>query len=99
MLESSYYLVYQSYGFNVVSLVGENLAGNPPSTANLQTWVNYFSLQYVVLADPYWTIGVYYNPTDFFIPYHWVVDQELIIRGKNLDLNSLQPIIEDLLGI
>jgi len=99
VLESQYYQVYkdQGDGFVVLQLIGENFNEQPPTTEQLAGWVANYGLTFPVLADPYWQVGGPYG--NGYIPFYWVLDQELIIRQKGNTLSYFKNKIEDLLGI
>lgn len=101
--------IFQDYknegdGFVVIQLLGMDGGYNPPDQSDLQAWINYIknaygvSITYVVASDPYFSVGNKYNKTGY-IPYYWMVDQDLIIVKKGSSPNSYRSMIEDLLGL
>lgn len=49
---------YAEQGFLVVTLLGENQFGQPPSTQDLNVWANAFGIEHPVVADPNWQVTV-----------------------------------------
>lgn len=100
----SLYQDYKDEGFLVVQLIGADFGGAYPQQADLIAWINYIKSQYGatitydVAADPYFTIGSMYNKTGY-IPYYWLVDQDLVINYKASALNPFRAKIETLLGL
>ena len=79
-----------------MQLIAENLNSQTPSVAQLSHWVNLYNLTFPVLADPNWSVG---DPVgNGYIPFYWVLDQNLIIRQKGNNLSSFHSIIQNLLG-
>lgn len=103
MLESLYQ-DYQDEGFLVVQLIGADFSGGTPQLNDLLLWIKHIKSQfgatitYNVAADPGFAIGSKYNKTGY-IPYYWLVDQDLVIYHKSGFLGSFRPKIETLLGI
>ncbi len=61
------YQQHQAEGFIVITLLGENVYGQPPSQSDLQMWASSFGLQHPVLADPGWAAGDRFE-RDGYIP-------------------------------
>ncbi len=87
-----------------MQLIGADFNGNYPQLDDLLAWIAYIKSQYSatitynVAADPYFTIGGMYNKTGY-IPYYWLVDQDLVINYKASFLNPFRSKIETLLGL
>lgn len=101
--------LYQTYkdegdGFLAIQLIGANVNGYPPSVQNLQNWINLVQtaegvlITYILLADTNFGVGNLYNPT-IYIPYYWLVDQNLVIQQKSSFVGTFSTKIEELLGI
>jgi peroxiredoxin len=54
---ASIYDQYADDGFIVITLLGENSAGQSPSRGDLQTWADAFGIDHPVVADPGFGVG------------------------------------------
>ena len=52
----------------MITLIGENMAGGPPTQAQLQQWAQGFGLTHPVVADPGWNVTVSYTGPSISLP-------------------------------
>ena len=109
-LETEFYTPYQDTGpgLMVLQLLGQDVSGNTPTVAEMQSWATTYGLTFPVLADADWKVG---GPIgDNLIPFYWVLDSNLKIVAKSDDpdtgcaqnhcmLSYFLPIVQKLLGV
>jgi peroxiredoxin len=52
-----WYETYQSQGFIVLTLLGEDTFGDTPDQSDLESWANSYGLEHPVLADANWAVS------------------------------------------
>jgi len=53
----AWYERYRDEGFIVMTLLGENTAGAPPTQSDLQSWATSYGLEHPVLSDANWEVS------------------------------------------
>jgi hypothetical protein len=68
-------------GFSSLGILIENTTGDPPTAANVKTWMTAYSVTFPVLADPEKAVFNLYVPSPV-LPTSLVIDRAGIIRMR-----------------
>ena len=77
------YQQYKGQGLQVLTVLIANVANQPCTQADLQTWANTYGLTFPVLNDISRVAWNLYN-IDGYIPLNIVMDQKLVIQYKDV---------------
>ena len=99
-METDFWQAYYDDGLRVNYLMAKDYYGYPAGPDFLEDWINTYNLTYPVLADHNYAVSSMYNNTDFYIPFYWIVDQDMVIYAKTgWLLDPMYDIVEEILGI
>ena len=91
--------LYQDYkddGFIVITLLGENMAGNAPSEQDLEDWADSFGLHHPVVADPGYQVTTrYVDGGSIGLPAFHLIDTggEIMIRDGSVSESHIQQVL------
>ena len=93
------YQKYRGQGLQVLTVLIANVANQPCTQADLQTWANTYGLTFPVLNDVSRVAWNLYN-TEGYIPLNIVMDQKLVIQYKDVgyDETAIVSTIENLIA-
>lgn len=88
------YQQYKNAGFTVITLLGENNQGQPPSVNDLQQWALDYGINHPVLADVdfYATANYLWGNSNFngnfYLPNMQVLSEGMVVRESNTQLSD-----------
>ena len=91
-----WYERYQDRGLIVATLLVENLAGDPPSVEELQTWVEDFDVPHIVLSDPQWGVIESYSERGTpALPAHTLIapGMEILVASGKIEEEDLEQVL------
>ncbi|MCB9666296.1 MAG: redoxin domain-containing protein [Alphaproteobacteria bacterium] len=77
-------------GLRVITVLHEDLNGDPPDAADLNLWISTFSVTHLVLNDPQATVEAVFG--GFYQPNVVVLDEDLVVRWRNTGSSSAQAV-------
>ncbi|MBN2385049.1 TlpA family protein disulfide reductase [bacterium] len=92
------YQQYKDQGLMILSVLFEDLQGNPANAADCATWADKYGLTFPVLYDNNRQVWNLFN-TEGYIPLNLVMDRNMVIRYKDVGYNesAIKSMIESLL--